>query len=102
MLQVIEEISTTKGKPVILGPLLILIMVSAIKDLFEDLKRRKQDEKENFQPVLLSQNGEFRPIPSSFLHVGNVVKIRKNEYFPCDVVLLHSSSGKNVAYVETK
>ena len=77
-------------------------MISSIKDFFEDLKRRKQDEKENSRPISISQDGKFVKIPSSFLRVGHVVKIFKNQYFPCDLVLLRSSNKSNFAYVSTK
>ena len=43
VLQVIPPISITGGQPAILLPLLFVVVVSAIKDLFEDLKRHKSD-----------------------------------------------------------
>ena len=43
VLQVIPQISITGGQPVILAPLIFVITVSAIKDLFEDMKRHSSD-----------------------------------------------------------
>eukprot|EP01016_Furgasonia_blochmanni_P015457 TRINITY_DN18440_c0_g1_i1.p3 TRINITY_DN18440_c0_g1~~TRINITY_DN18440_c0_g1_i1.p3 ORF type:complete len:121 (-),score=44.90 TRINITY_DN18440_c0_g1_i1:7-327(-) len=40
-MQTIKEISTSGGKPIILLPLTIILTISALKDLFEDLKRHK-------------------------------------------------------------
>ena len=34
--------------------------------------------------------------------VGDIVKIKDGEYFPCDLLLIQSSLAKNIAYVETK
>ena len=40
-LQVIKPISMSAGKPNILVPLLVVVGISAVKDLLEDMKRRK-------------------------------------------------------------
>ena len=43
----ITAISITDGKPVIFGPLLIVVSISMMKDFFEDFKRHKSDFEEN-------------------------------------------------------
>lgn len=43
----INEISASNGQPVIWVPLAIIIMITAVKDIYEDLKRRKADNEEN-------------------------------------------------------
>ena len=50
-LQMIPQISTSKGVPVIFGPLIFIIILTALKDLFEDLKRLTQDNEENNKKV---------------------------------------------------
>lgn len=54
VLQVIPPISISGGKPAILLPLLFVVIVSAIKDLFEDLKRHKSDTKENNRKIIVA------------------------------------------------
>jgi len=44
VLQTIPRISITGGQPTILVPLLFVICVSAIKDIFEDTKRHRADD----------------------------------------------------------
>lgn len=34
--------------------------------------------------------------------MGNIIKVYKDEYFPCDVLLLKHGQEAKVAYVETK
>jgi P-type E1-E2 ATPase len=34
--------------------------------------------------------------------VGNIVKIKENEFFPADMLLLTSSDSKGICYIETK
>jgi len=36
------------------------------------------------------------------IKVGQIIKVQENEYFPCDLLLLNSSSAKGICYVETK
>lgn len=43
IMQMIPEISISGGFPVIFIPLSMVVAVSAAKDLFEDLKRKKTD-----------------------------------------------------------
>lgn len=44
VLQIIPPISITNGQPAILLPLMFVVAVSAVKDLFEDIKRHKADD----------------------------------------------------------
>lgn len=39
---------------------------------------------------------------SQEIKVGCIVKVRENEFFPCDMLLLGSSIPKGICYVETK
>jgi hypothetical protein len=43
----VKSISSTDGKPVVLLPLSIILCVNICKNVFEDLKRRTSDKKEN-------------------------------------------------------
>ncbi len=47
VLQVIPQITITNNQPTILVPLLFVVMVSAVKDILEDMKRHAQDGIEN-------------------------------------------------------
>jgi magnesium-transporting ATPase (P-type) len=39
---------------------------------------------------------------SQDIQVGCIVKVKENEFFPCDMLLLNSSIPKGICYVETK
>lgn len=47
VLQCIKDISISAGKPVMLGPLVLVILCSMVKDAFEDWKRHQNDRSEN-------------------------------------------------------
>ena len=34
--------------------------------------------------------------------IGQIIMVRENEYFPCDMLLLNTSLPKGICYVETK
>lgn len=46
-MQMIDLISISNGKPAMAMPLIVVVMVSMIKDAFEDYKRHESDDKEN-------------------------------------------------------
>lgn len=102
VLQSVPQISVTGGIPNILMPLSFVLTVSAIKDLLEDLKRKKSDKEENFRKAKKWENGEWTECRWLDLKVGNIVQIVNDEYFPADLIILTSSDSKGIAYIETK
>ena len=51
ILQMIPAISVSEGKPTMFFPLVIVVLVSMVKDFFEDWKRRASDKKENHSQI---------------------------------------------------
>lgn len=103
-MQLIPEISDSGGKPMMLVPLTFVVFVSMIKDIFEDMKRHQSDNLENNRLVSVGnpETGAFGPKKWKELHVGQIVKIKQDEFFPADLVLLNSSAPKGICYIETK
>lgn len=50
-LQMVPQISITYNNPTILSGLIPVVLISMFKDLFEDLKRRSEDNVENNQTI---------------------------------------------------
>jgi len=50
-MQTIPSISISDGKPAMALPLFFVVLVSMIKDAFEDYKRHNSDDKENNTPT---------------------------------------------------
>ena len=46
-MQMIEVISISQGQPAMLPPLVFVVVLSMIKDAYEDYKRRREDQNEN-------------------------------------------------------
>ena len=102
ILEVIPQITVSGGVPNILLPLLFVLSVSAVKDYFEDLQRRRSDKEENNRQILIWKNGNWIIMKWKNIQVGDIVKVKTNEYFPADLVLLTSSESSGLCYIETK
>ena len=103
MLQMVKAVSITGGFPSILPPLLFIVTLTMIKDIFEDYKRYKSDQEENNKETSVYRNGKFEKIKWRDVNVGDVLKVFKNEFFPADLVLLGSSDyRKGQCFIETK
>ncbi|CAI8492867.1 unnamed protein product [Hanseniaspora opuntiae] len=102
IIQQVPDVSPTNRYTTI-GTLAVVLLVSAIKEGFEDLKRGRSDQDLNNSPVdvfdFFDKNFETRKW--SDLHVGDIVKLKSEENVPADIVLLSSSEPEGVCYIET-
>ena len=105
ILQCFPEISNADGKPIILFPLSIVVIVNSIKDFYEDWKRKKSDDEENNRKVEVYDLDKEKFVIKKWkdVFVGNILKVKKGEYFPADCVLISSTDRKtHGCYIETK
>jgi phospholipid-transporting ATPase len=99
IMQMIPQISVSAGFPVIFIPLSFVVGVSAVKDFFEDLKRKNSDREINKSIAhRLTPNG-FEDVSWESLRIGDVIRVQQNEQFPADAVLLQSSEDKLNCYI---
>nr|DBA23623.1 TPA: hypothetical protein GDO54_014516 [Pyxicephalus adspersus] len=100
ILQTIPQISTVSWSTTLI-PLLLVLGITAIKDLVDDIARHKMDNEINNRPSEVIENGRFKKTKWKNIQVGDVIKIHKNEFIPADVLLLSSSDPNSLCYVET-
>uniref|UniRef100_A0A4W6EM78 Phospholipid-transporting ATPase n=1 Tax=Lates calcarifer TaxID=8187 RepID=A0A4W6EM78_LATCA len=92
----------TPTSPITSGlPLFFVITVTAIKQGYEDWLRHKADNAVNQCPVHVVQHGKVVRKQSRKLRVGDVVLVKEDESFPCDLILLSSSRDDGTCYVTT-
>lgn len=107
-LQCIPAISNTGGYPTTLIPLLFVVFVDAIFQVFEDLSRHRADARANSSASFKFDNGSktFIQCKWSELEVGDFIRIQSREIIPADVVILSvaekSEPAQGICYVETK
>lgn len=99
-MQTIQSISNSSGKPVILLPLTTIILITMIKDVFEDWKRHKSDNEENCKKVMIGSTSlGFKQEKWEDVRVGTIIKVYEDEYFPADFLVLRTSDPKGVYWV---
>ncbi|CAD6205123.1 unnamed protein product [Miscanthus lutarioriparius] len=101
----ISILSTTPISPVHpvtnVVPLSIVLLVSLIKEAFEDWKRFQNDMSINNAHVDVLQGKCWESTPWKRLQVGDIVRIKQDGYFPADLLFLSSTNLDGVCYIET-
>ncbi|XP_057388675.1 phospholipid-transporting ATPase IH isoform X4 [Balaenoptera acutorostrata] len=98
----VQLIIDTPTSPVTSGlPLFFVITVTAIKQGYEDWLRHKADSAVNQCPVHFVQHGRLVRKQSRKLRVGDIVMVKEDETFPCDLIFLSSSRVDGTCHVTT-
>ncbi|CAD5221755.1 unnamed protein product [Bursaphelenchus xylophilus] len=100
LLQQIPDVSPT-GRLTTAVPFLIILSLSALKEIFEDIKRRRMDSMVNNYSVFVLRGNEWVETWWRNVAVGEVVKLEAGDAFPADLILLSSSEPQGMAYIET-
>ncbi|XP_056147164.1 phospholipid-transporting ATPase IC [Lampris incognitus] len=100
ILQIIPEITTLPWYTTLV-PLVLVLGITAIKDLVDDLARHRMDKEINNRKCDVLLNGRFQESKWMNVQVGDVVRLRKNDFIPADILLLSSSNPHSLCYVET-
>ncbi|XP_052278042.1 probable phospholipid-transporting ATPase IA isoform X3 [Dreissena polymorpha] len=100
LLQQIPQVSPT-GRYTTAVPLLLILSVSAMKEIIEDYKRHKADDQVNNRKVLVLRNGDFQHVKWKEVVIGDIVKVVNGQFFPADLILLSSSEPQAMCYIET-
>ncbi|XP_072330313.1 phospholipid-transporting ATPase IF isoform X2 [Scyliorhinus torazame] len=82
-------------------PLFFVIIVTAIKQGYEDWLRHKADNEVNNTAVYVIRSGGLVQTRSQNIRVGDIVKIEKDQTFPTDLVLLSTDREDGTCYVTT-
>ncbi|XP_029460544.1 probable phospholipid-transporting ATPase IH isoform X1 [Rhinatrema bivittatum] len=98
----VQLIIDTPTSPVTSGlPLFFVITVTAIKQGYEDWLRHKADNAMNQYPVHVIQHGRLVRKQSQKIRVGDIVMVKEDETFPCDLIILSSSKEDGTCFVTT-
>lgn len=100
ILQQIPNISPTNRYTTI-GPLIVVLLVSAGKELVEDFKRKNSDKSLNYSRARVLRGSTFEDTKWVKVSVGDIVRVESEEPFPADLVLLASSEPEGLCYIET-
>ena len=90
-----EPISTS-------GTLLFVILVSMVKEAYEDCKRYKSDSELNNKECLVFKDGKWTVTNWGKLRIGDIVQIKRDETIPADILILETSNETGLCFVDTK
>ncbi|XP_016087746.1 phospholipid-transporting ATPase IA-like [Sinocyclocheilus grahami] len=100
LLQQIPDVSPT-GRWTTLVPLLFILVVAAVKEFIEDLKRHNADSVVNKKETQVLRNGAWEIVHWEKVVVGDIVKVNGKDFVPADAILLSSSEPQGMCYIET-
>ncbi|KAG5422396.1 DRS2 [Candida metapsilosis] len=102
IIQQVPHVSPTNRYTTI-GTLIVVLFVSAIKEISEDLKRANADKGLNNTRVLVLDpvSGDFVLKKWVKVQVGDIVRVNNEEPFPADLILISSSEPEGLCYIET-
>ncbi|XP_072272623.1 phospholipid-transporting ATPase IC-like [Pyxicephalus adspersus] len=100
ILQFIPQIGTVSWYTTFV-PLVIVLGITAIKDLADDIARHQMDNRINNRTCEVIKDGRFKKNKWKDICVGDIIRINKDEFIPADVLLLSSSEPNSLCYVET-
>jgi len=92
------------GKEISMLPVIIVLIVTGIKDLYEDRRRYKSDRRVNYSTCKVYQPGEGKYVKCLWkeLRVGDMVYLSNDEQIPADILLLQSSDDNGLCYIDTQ
>ncbi|KAI3506322.1 hypothetical protein L1887_28679 [Cichorium endivia] len=89
------------GRGASILPLSIVLLVTAIKDAYEDWRRHRSDRIENNRMSSVLVNDRFEQKKWKDIQVGEIIKFSADDTIPSDIVLLSTSDPTGVAYIQT-
>lgn len=80
------------------GPLTFVIVVTMMRELYDDVKRYIRDKEVNVQQYYkLTKKGRV-PVSSSDIQVSDVVIVEKDQRVPADMVLLRTTEKNGIVF----
>jgi phospholipid-translocating ATPase len=98
----VEVLIDSPVSPIItILPLVFVVIVTAVKQGYEDYLRHKADQEVNNRGAHVVRDGNTITVKAFEIRVGDIVKVTSNQGIPCDMVMLSSESPDGECYITT-
>lgn len=82
-------------------PLVFVISLSVIREGFEDYGRHKSDIELNSSRSTKYENGGWARVEWKNIYVGDICKIKNDEFFPTDLICIGTSDPEGNCFIQT-
>ena len=100
IITVIPEISTITPISAV-APFIVVLIISLIKEAIEDYRKYKNDKIANNSIAVIYKSPDFKETKWYEIEVGNILKIKKDELIPSDLLVIKSSHENGFCYLQT-
>ncbi|KAI7869773.1 hypothetical protein BDF14DRAFT_1780690 [Spinellus fusiger] len=83
------------------GPLSFVLLITLSKEAVDDYQRYKRDKEANSQLYERIGMSGLTIVPSSKICVGDLIRIRKDQRIPADMVLLRTTEETGACFIRT-
>uniref|UniRef100_A0A4W3JZC5 Phospholipid-transporting ATPase n=1 Tax=Callorhinchus milii TaxID=7868 RepID=A0A4W3JZC5_CALMI len=97
VLQLVPQVSSLSWTTTVI-PLLLVLIITAVKDAIDDYNRHQSDKQVNNRYVKILSNKKEKWM---HVQVGDIIKLQNNQFVTADVLLLTSSEPHGLVYIET-
>ena len=82
-------------------PIIIVLIISLIREAAEDYRKYSNDKLANETLISVYKLPKFLKKQCQLLNIGNIVKVRKEENVPADLLIIKSSLQSGFCYMQT-
>ena len=84
-----------------ISPVIIVLIISLIREAVEDYRKYSNDKTANETLISVYKLPKFLKKECHLINVGNIIKVKKEEMVPADLLILKSSLQSGFCYMQT-